>query len=75
MSDDAFKFQEAGDVCENCRERWEERNKPTIKLVPLPSFTMRYHSPVAICPYCDGPILQIAEATAKRREVPDAPES
>ncbi len=69
MSEDAFTFQEAGDVCENCRERWETSNKPVITLVALPSFTMRYHSPVAVCPYCDGPIRDIAVATAKRREV------
>lgn len=69
MSDEEFTFQEAGDVCENCRERWEDRNKPVIHMVALPSFTMRYHSAVAVCPYCDGPIQQIAEATAKRREV------
>jgi len=68
MSEELHQFQEAGDVCANCVERWEEKGKPVIHLVALPSFTMRYHSPVAICPYCDGPIQQIAEATAKRRE-------
>lgn len=72
MREDNFEFQKAGDTCENCRERWEEKNKPTIALVALPSFTMRYHSPVAICSYCDGPIRDIAVATAKRREVHDS---
>lgn len=70
--EDIFEFQKAGDICENCQERWEEKNKPTIALVGLPSFTMRYHAPVAVCPYCDGPIRDIAMATAKRREI-DAP--
>jgi len=69
MSADLHQFQEAGDICSNCHERWEERNKPLIRLVALPSFTMRYHAPVAVCPYCDGPIHTIATATAKRREV------
>jgi hypothetical protein len=71
MSDDGLPFQKAGEVCANCCERWEERNRPVIALVALPSFTMRYHSPVACCPYCDGPIRDIAVATAKRREADD----
>ncbi len=66
---DNYEFQKAGDVCENCKERWEMANKAPIKLVALPGFTMRYHSTVAICSYCDGPIRDIALATAKRREV------
>ncbi len=68
MRDDNFEFQKAGDICENCEERWELASKPPIRLVPLPSFTMRYHSPVAICNYCDGPIRKIAMATDKKRK-------
>lgn len=68
MREDIFEFQKAGDICENCRDRWEEKGKPLIKLVALPSFTMRYYAPVAACPFCDGPIREIAIATAKRRE-------
>lgn len=71
MSDE---FQKAGDICSNCEDRWTRANKPTITLVPLPSVTMRYHQPVAICPYCDGPVRDIAVATAKKRES-DAAES
>ena len=67
--EDIFEFQQAGEVCENCQERWEEKNKPPIKLVALPSFTMRYHTPVAVCSFCDGPIADIARKTAQRREV------
>lgn len=67
--EDNFEFQAAGDVCENCEERWKKSGKPSIRLLALPSFTMRYHTPVAVCPYCDGPIRDIAVATAKRREV------
>lgn len=66
---DNFEFQRAGDICENCKERWENATKSPIALVALPSYTMRYHSPVAICSYCDGPVLAIAQATVKRREV------
>jgi hypothetical protein len=66
---DKFEFQKAGDVCKNCVERWEMANKPPIKLVALPSFTMRFHSPVAVCSYCDGPIYDIAVASANRRGV------
>lgn len=70
MRDDIFEFQKAGDICENCQERWEEKNKPTIKLIALPGFTMRYHSSVAVCSYCDGSeILKIAGKSAKRREI------
>lgn len=68
MRADNFEFQKAGDICENCEERWKLAGKPPIKLVPLPGYTMRYHSPVATCPYCDGPIRDIAVASAKRRE-------
>ncbi len=68
MREDNFEFQKAGDICENCKERWETANKPLIKLIALPSFTMRYHAPVAVCSYCDGPIADIARQTAKRRE-------
>jgi hypothetical protein len=70
MRQDNFEFQCAGDICENCQERWENAKKPPIKLVALPSYTMRYHSPVAICPYCDGqPIRALAAASVKRREI------
>lgn len=67
--EDIFEFQKAGDICEDCEERWKEKNKPLITLAALPNFTMRYHSPVAVCSYCDGPIRAIAMATAKRREI------
>jgi len=64
-----FEFQKAGEVCENCRERWENAKLPTKKLFALPSYTMRYHSSVAICPYCDGgEITKLAVANIKRRE-------
>lgn len=69
MRADNFEFQKAGDTCENCEERWKKAGKPLIALVALPGYTMRYHSAVAVCPYCDGPIRDIAMATAKRREV------
>jgi hypothetical protein len=69
MKSDNFEFQHAGDVCENCKERWESAKKPPLKLVALPSYTMRYHSPVATCPYCDGPVHDLAAVTVKRREV------
>lgn len=68
MKADIFEFQKAGDICENCEERWKLAGKSPIRLVPLPGYTMRYHSPVAICNYCDGPIRDIAVASAKRRE-------
>jgi hypothetical protein len=70
----ADEFQQAGDICSNCEERWEKAGKPPIALVSLPSFTMRYHAAVATGPYCDGPVHDIAAATARRREV-DAAES
>ena len=68
MRKDNFEFQKAGDVCENCKERWESAGKSPITLVPLPSYTMRYHAPVAVCTYCDGPVQNIAHATARHRE-------
>lgn len=71
MRADNFEFQKAGDICENCQERWKTAGKPPIALVGLPTFTMRYHTPVAACPYCDGPIHDIAVAAAKKREAND----
>lgn len=68
MCPDNFEFQKAGDVCDNCQERWEIAGKHPISLIGLPTYTMRYHSPVAVCSYCDGPIHSIAVATVKRRE-------
>lgn len=68
MRADNFEFQKAGDICENCKDRWAKKGKPPIALVALPSFTMRYHAAVAVCPYCDGPIRDLATATVKRRE-------
>lgn len=61
MREDIYDFQNAGDICENCQERWEDLNRHPIALVALPSYTMRYHSPVAVCPFCDGgEIVKIA---------------
>jgi hypothetical protein len=71
MRADNFEFQAAGDICENCQDRWKKSSKPLIPLVGLPTFTMRYHAPVAVCPYCDGPIRDIAVAAAKKREAND----
>jgi hypothetical protein len=69
MRADNFKFQKAGDICESCKERWKSAKKLPIALVALPSYTMRYHSPVAVCNYCDGPVQNIAIASVKRREI------
>jgi hypothetical protein len=71
MSDN-LAFQSVGDICENCKERWKNAKKPPMKMVALPSYTMRYHSPIAICPYCDSTEigkLSIANAQ-KRNEAP-----
>ena len=70
MRKDTFEFQKAGDICENCKERWENAGKPLVTLVGLPTFTMRYHTPVAICSYCDGgEIGKIAVMSANTREI------
>jgi uncharacterized protein with PIN domain len=67
MSDSSF--QKPGDVCESCKERWEKIGKPPKVLIGLPSYTMRYHSEIAICPYCDSDqIEKLAQASIKRRE-------
>lgn len=60
------EFQRAGEVCQNCRKRWAKANKPAVLLVALPVHTKRYDAEVAICPYCDGPILDV------RVDAPDA---
>jgi hypothetical protein len=74
MSSDNVAFQKVGDICDNCKERWVKAGKSPIALVALPSYTMRYHSPVAICPWCDSSVIgKLAVANAKKRnEAPSA---
>lgn len=66
MSDD---FPKAGDICENCRERWEDKKLPPKQLIALPSVTQIYHSEVAVCSFCDGdPLIEFAYQNAEKRE-------
>ncbi len=65
---------EEGDVCRNCSERWKDQHKPLVRLIALPTRTERYNEKVPVCPYCDGPINEVA-LDALRREIPDAPDA
>ena len=62
-------FPKAGEICENCKERWIKAGKSPKKLVALPSYTMRYHSPIVVCSYCDGGLIEkLAMAIVKKRD-------
>lgn len=50
--------QKAGDVCEGCREFWEERDIEPKVLQPL-GVTEKHERPVPACPHCDGNALGI----------------
>ena len=67
-------MQKAGETCGNCLERWVEQDLPSVKLVALPTRGERYNEEIAVCPYCDGEVHEVAIAALKR-EVTDAPES
>jgi hypothetical protein len=61
-------FPKAGEICGNCKEHWEEERKKPLKLLKLPTVTQIYHSEVAFCSYCDGPLRDIAIAALKREK-------
>lgn len=53
-------MQKVGDVCENCRPRWEKQEKEPRVLQRLGK-TQGGHI-VPACPFCDGePIIEIAQ--------------
>lgn len=54
-------MQKVGDVCENCRERWEARKKEPKVLQRIGS-TANHKLIVPACEYCDGPVLEIYRA-------------
>jgi hypothetical protein len=53
-------MQKVGDVCEGCRERWEEKEQEPKVLQKLPNATMNHKVIVPACEYCDGDVLVIA---------------
>lgn len=52
-------MQKVGDVCENCRERWEEKKQEPKVLQKLGS-TLTKNQIVPACEFCDGPALEIS---------------
>ena len=52
-------MQKVGDVCENCRERWEARNKEPKVLQEAAGSTIMQKHKVPLCEYCDGDALSI----------------
>ncbi len=65
-------LQKAGEECPSCKSRWEKAKKPGVKLIEIPGTTKQYRTRVVICPYCDGPIADIARETARRRAENDS---
>ena len=52
-------MQKVGDVCEGCREQWEDKGKEPKVLQKLNS-TINRKLIVPACEYCDGDIFVIA---------------
>jgi hypothetical protein len=50
-------FPKAGEVCPNCKGRWERRDMWPMKLVALPLRTIRYRHVISFCPFCDGDVM------------------
>lgn len=55
-----MKARKAGDICEDCFPRWEERKLPPKRLIELPT-TTELGLKIVVCPFCDGdPIVKFA---------------
>jgi hypothetical protein len=52
-------MQKIGDVCENCRERWEAKGKEPKVLQEAAHTTLKKKFKVPLCDYCDGGALGI----------------
>jgi Zn finger protein HypA/HybF involved in hydrogenase expression len=55
-------MQKVGDVCENCRSRWESKDREPKVLQKAKGTTEEKKAVVPICPYCDGDAVKIAKA-------------
>lgn len=53
--------QKPGDVCENCRVRWEKKQLEPKVLQRASGTTMNKKFLVPLCEYCDGPALSISQ--------------
>ena len=54
-----------GDTCLCCKPKWEKQGKPLLKLVELPKVRSQ-NKTLAVCTYCDAPVIEQAEDTVKR---------
>jgi CDGSH-type Zn-finger protein len=50
-----------GDVCDGCRERWEDKGKEPLILVASSGKTKNKDEVVTLCPYCDGDTIKISK--------------
>lgn len=55
-----------GEVCRCCQPKWEKAGKPLLKLVALPAVTPDRPT-VAVCLFCDAPVIENAKATIDAR--------
>lgn len=51
--------QKVGDVCEECKDRWEGREQEPKVLVKADGVTQNRKMIVPLCPYCDGGAVEI----------------
>jgi len=55
-------------VCKSCKEHWRRAGEPPKTLLRLPQVSKRYGTTMYVCPWCDGPVFEVAVAAAKRLE-------
>lgn len=53
-------MQKVGDVCENCREKWERKKMEPKVLQRATGLTINHKLQVPLCDHCDGPALTIS---------------
>jgi hypothetical protein len=52
-------MQKIGDVCENCRQRWEKKGKEPKVLQAAGGTSLTQKMKVPLCPFCDGDAVTI----------------
>lgn len=54
-------MQKIGDVCENCKAKWERKQLEPRVLQKASGVTINHKLQVPLCSHCDGPALEISE--------------
>lgn len=59
---EGMTMPKAGDVCENCRPRWEKQGLEPKTLERAKGTTEKKRYVVTLCPWCDGDAAAISKA-------------